>query len=56
MYEHQHKKYSQEPEAAKKLIAQGQAPRLTELDTTELAAWTACANVLLNLDETITRE
>ena len=28
----------------------------TELDVAELAAWTVVANVLLNLDETITKE
>ena len=41
--------------AAKALIAAGRAPRPPELDAAEHAAWTAVANVILNLDETITR-
>lgn len=42
--------------AAKKLLLNGQSPAPTELDTGQLAAWTVTANILLNLDETVTRE
>jgi hypothetical protein len=44
------------PDAAKKLIAYGTTPAPNEIDPVELAAHTALANVLLNLDEAITRE
>jgi hypothetical protein len=48
--------YTADTEAAKKLVSQGKYERPEQLNVTELAAWTAIGNVLLNLDETITRE
>ncbi|HEX3726904.1 MAG TPA: PSD1 and planctomycete cytochrome C domain-containing protein [Pirellulales bacterium] len=48
-------KYRQNPQAAAKLIAIGESARPADLDSTELAAWTTVGNVLLNLDETITK-
>ena len=42
--------------SAQKLLATGRSPAPTDLDAAELAAWTVTANILLNLDETITRE
>jgi hypothetical protein len=42
--------------AAQKLLANGRSPAPTDLDAAELAAWSVTANILLNLDETITRE
>src|SRR5262249_6055681 len=42
-------------DAARKLLAVGESPRDATLDEVELAAWTAVASVILNLDETITR-
>jgi mono/diheme cytochrome c family protein len=48
-------KYRQNPAAAKKLINIGDSPRPSEIDPVELAAWTAVSNVLLNLDETISK-
>ena len=47
--------YQKQPEAAKALATAGRAPRPNSLDPAEHAAWTAFANVMLNLDETITR-
>jgi len=41
--------------AAEKLLAYGDSPRDTSLDPTEYAAWTMIANMLINLDETITK-
>ena len=42
--------------AAKALVQQGESAVAEADDPGELAAWTALASVLLNLDETITRE
>jgi len=47
--------YSTNPEAAEALRSAGQAPRPDGLDPAEHATWTALANLMLNLDETITR-
>jgi len=44
------------PESAKQLLAVGELPADGSLDPLELAAWTVTANVLLNLDEVVTRE
>ncbi len=41
--------------AAEKLLAVGQSPRSTELDSAELAAWTGVCRTVLNLHETISR-
>ncbi len=49
-------RYRQEPEAAKQLTTQGASAPAANLDVAELAAYTVTANVLLNLDEVITRE
>ena len=47
--------YSADPDAAKALSSAGKALRPEHLDFAEHAAWTAFANVMLNHDETITR-
>jgi hypothetical protein len=49
-------RYGGDPEAAEKLLAVGQSPRDNALDPAELAAWTTVTSILLNLDETITRQ
>jgi hypothetical protein len=48
--------YAADPALAPKLLAQGVSPAATDLDRNQLAAWTTTANILLNLDETVTRE
>jgi hypothetical protein len=48
--------YRRDPQAALKLLAVGEAQRDEKLDAAELAAYTAVANLILNLDETITKE
>ena len=48
--------YAADASLAPKLLAQGLSPIPADLDKGQLAAWTATANVLLNLDETVTRE
>ena len=50
------KAYAADVPAAKQLLANGQSPAPADLDPAQLAAWTVTANVLLNLDETVTRE
>ncbi|MBI3839405.1 MAG: PSD1 domain-containing protein [Planctomycetia bacterium] len=55
IFDTQSAKYKQNPAAATKLIGAGESPRPAEMDVSELAAWTALGNVLLNLDETITK-
>jgi hypothetical protein len=49
-------KYQSDPAAAKKLIAEGDAPMDPTLNARELAAYTMTASVILNLDEVVTRE
>src|SRR5262245_25838455 len=48
--------YTTDEAAAKKLIATGESPADPKLAPAELAAWTSLATVLLNLDETISKE
>ncbi len=42
--------------SALKLLGVGESPRDKRLDPVELAAWTTVASVILNLDETITKQ
>jgi hypothetical protein len=48
--------YKSDPEAAKKLITTGESKPDEKLEATELAAWTGITTIILNLDETITKE
>ena len=41
--------------AAEKLLGTGTFKSSTSLDRAELAAWTAVASMILNLDETVTK-
>ncbi len=47
--------FQRDPQAADQLLAVGAAPRPPHLDRARLAAWMMVANVLLNLDETLTK-
>jgi hypothetical protein len=49
-------RYRSQPQAAAELLASGEAPRDERLDPAELAAYAAVASVILNLDETVTKE
>lgn len=49
-------RYQADPKAAAALAKAGRYPAAEKLDVVEQAAWTALANLLLNLDETVTRE
>lgn len=51
----QRRHYETHPEEAEQLVEQGLSPVGEGISRIELAAWTAVARALLNLDETITR-
>ena len=53
---HYRQRFATAPGDAAKLIATGESPVDSSLDQTELAAFTAVCSLLINLDETITRE
>jgi len=55
LLEKQLARYQQAPDAAAKAIRNGASAPKTGLAEPELAAWTLVANLLLNLDETVTR-
>ena len=48
-------RYQKDPEAAKAAIHNGESAPPASLPEPELAAWTLIANLLLNLDETVTK-
>ena len=48
--------YQKDLKSALDLLAVGDSPRSSKLNELDLVAWTGMANVLLNLDETITKE
>ena len=49
-------RFQSQPTAANALLQVGSIPLPSELNRPDLAAWTVVANVLLNLDEAISRE
>ena len=54
-YREQRANFAQDKKAAEDLLSVGESPRPKDIDAVELAAMTGVANVLLNLNETITR-
>jgi hypothetical protein len=48
--------YRADTASAEKLLSAGESPRDQSIGTTELAAFTTAASVILNLDEVITRQ
>jgi hypothetical protein len=48
--------YDAKPALANQILDQGESPLPRKLSRPELAAWTQVASLLLNLDETITRQ
>jgi hypothetical protein len=50
------RRYQDDPKAAEEFLAQGDSARDKTLDTAQLAAYTAVASLILNLDEVITNE
>jgi hypothetical protein len=55
LFEDQLAKYEQDKAAAKKLISPEQQTSDENLNPSQLAAWTIVANLVLNLDEVITK-
>lgn len=55
VYQEQSYNFRSNPKAAELLLAVGPLGCQTGLDPAELAAWTAVANLILNLDEVITK-
>jgi hypothetical protein len=55
LFDEQKAAYANNAEAAERLIHVGDSPADTTVDARELAAWSIVANVILNLDETITK-
>ncbi len=53
---HAQNRYHDDRPAATELISTGESDRDEQLDAVEHAAWTVAANVICNLDETLTRE
>jgi len=51
----QRARFTSDRDAARQLVAQGDSPAGRDFDPVELAAWTATAHALFNLDELITR-
>ena len=49
-------RYRREPAAAKQLLTVGERPSDPRLEPAELAAYTAAAGLILNLDEAVTKE
>ena len=47
--------FQRDPHSADKLVQIGKSLRNASLDSSELAAWTMVANLILNLDETLTK-
>ncbi len=48
--------YRSRPQDAEKYLAQGDSPRNRNLNAADLAAYTGVASLLLNMDETVTRQ
>jgi hypothetical protein len=55
VFDKQFDRYKKDAAAAKNLLAVGESPRDEKLETAEVAAWTAVASVILNLDEAVTK-
>ena len=49
------REFENSPEAAQQLISIGESAVTSDISAEELAAWTAVASLILNLDETVTR-
>lgn len=55
VFDRQLRTFRGEPQRARAYLAHGESPLTPGLDPVEHAAWTVIANMILNLDETLTR-
>jgi hypothetical protein len=55
-FQHYLDSFQTNPEAARKLVSEGDSPRNEKLNVSELAAYTTVASLILNMDETVTKE
>ncbi len=55
-FQHYLDAYQTDREAARKLLNEGESPRDEKLNASELAAYSTVASLILNLDETVTKE
>ena len=55
LFTREHNRYRQDPDAARALATEPLGPLPPGLESAEMAAWTAVANVLLNLDGVLTK-
>jgi len=55
-FHHYHDRFHSNDDAAIKLVSEGEHTRDKKLDAGELAAYTSAASLILNLDETVTKE
>ncbi|MFK7777605.1 MAG: DUF1553 domain-containing protein, partial [Gimesia sp.] len=56
VYQESLKHFQENPKAAEELMQVGETSRDEKINVTQQAAWTVVANMILNLDETLTRE
>jgi mono/diheme cytochrome c family protein len=56
LYDQMQRHFNEHPAEAEALLAVGESSAPKDLDHVEVAAWTTIAQVILNLDETITKE
>jgi hypothetical protein len=55
-FNYQLENFKRKPDAALNYVSQGEYPRDKHLDVSELAAYASVASLILNLDETVTKE
>jgi hypothetical protein len=55
-FQHYLDSFQTNPESARKLVSEGDSARDEKLNVSELAAYTTVASLILNMDETVTKE
>ena len=55
-WEHHRQQFAAHPQSAEELLSVGESRRNKQLDAIDLAAYAVVANLIMNLDEFVTRE